>query len=225
MIEFEWNKTRFSLIAVGGGTLYKDIAFHSHSANSYELHFILSGKGSLITKEKEYPLCASSFFLTGPNFYHAQKSDANDPVQDIYIYLQKTSQTKQKNIFSDTFLNQNFFFANSFDSTAAQQIFSEYKGKKADYKSAVSGLLCLLLTQITRLYLPESFREVSDSDNLYDRRFLIIENAFLYDKNITLSSLSEKIGLCPRQTQRLLNKYYGQSFRQKLRESKEADKN
>ena len=78
----------------------------------------------------------------------------------------------------------------------------------------------LLLTQIARVYLPQ-FNSISeDNDSLYDRRFFIIESAFIDNpENITISDFSESLGLCERQVQRLLKKYYGKSFTQKKEES------
>lgn len=58
------------------------------------------------------------------------------------------------------------------------------------------------------------------AEELNDRRFVLIEQAFLYTPDLTLSELAEKIGVCERQTQRLLKKYYGKTFREKKKESK-----
>ena len=59
-----------------------------------------------------------------------------------------------------------------------------------------------------RLYRPDFISTDISAENLNDKRFVIIENEFLYNKKITLRDLSEKIGLCERQAQRLLSKYY-----------------
>ena len=89
-----------------------------------------------------------------------------------------------------------------------------------DYKSAIGGLAMKLLTDITRLFLPDTFSEAISPENLNDRRFIIIEQEFLFNPKPTLTELSGKLGICERQTQRLLKKYYGKSFREKKRESR-----
>lgn len=76
-----------------------------------------------------------------------------------------------------------------------------------------------LLTRITRLYAPADYSAPEKDENLNDMRFLIIENMFLYNKDFTLKDLSRKLGVCERQTQRLLKKYYGKTFREKVKES------
>lgn len=218
MISFSWNNVLFDITDIGGGVLGEDIPRHAHSKNSYELHFIVDGNGLLITDTDKYQLSSSDFFITGPNVYHEQLADKSNPVSDVFIMLQAVNADKP-NALSSIFLENHFYFARDFDLSIAQLILTEFRGKGADYKSAVSGLAMKLLTDITRLLLPDTFSDGKSFDGLYDRRFVIIEQAFLYTPDITLSLLSEKIGLCERQTQRLLKKYYGKSFREKKRES------
>ena len=72
--------------------------------------------------------------------------------------------------------------------------------------------MIIILTQITRLLLPKDFQEFANKENLNDKRFAIIEQAFLYENEITLTKLSQMIGLCVRQ-------YYVKSFRVIIEES------
>lgn len=218
MIRFNWNNVLFDMTDIGGGVLGENIPRHAHAKKSYELHFILSGKGKLITDTNEYDLSAGNFFITGPNIYHGQIADKNDPVRDIFMMFQAVS-TDKANAISSAFLENHFCFFKEFDMMIAQCIFDEFQNKSPDYESAVSGLSMKLLTDITRRFLPDTFGENIPPESLYDRRFVIIEQAFLYTPDLTLSELSDKIGLCERQTQRLLRKYYGKSFREKKKES------
>ncbi len=219
MIEFYWNDVLFNMTDIGGGTLGKDIPRHAHSINSYELHFITGGKGILITDTNKYELTKPNFFITGPNVYHEQIADKSNPVNDIFIMYQAV-RTDKANAVSSVFLENCFCFFEDFDVSTAQQILQEYRQKNVDYESVVCGLSMKLLTDITRHFMPSGFVENAAYTGLYDRRFVIIEQALLYTPDITLTELSRKIGLCERQTQRLLKKYYGKSFREKKRESK-----
>lgn len=219
MINFAWNNVLFNMTDIGGGTLGKNIPRHAHSKDSYELHFILDGKGLLITDTNKYELTKGNFFITGPNIYHEQTTEKNNPVKDVFVMLQAVN-TNKANAVSSTFLETHFCFFKEFDITIAQQILTEYRNKKVDYESAVCGLTMKLLTDITRLLLPNTFSKSISNESLFDRRFVIIEQAFLYTPNLTLTELSNKIGLCERQTQRLLQKYYGKTFREKKRECK-----
>lgn len=217
MIELNWNNIKFDITDIGGGVLGEDIPRHAHSKNSYELHFITDGYGTLITDTKSYNLKAGDFFITGPGIYHEQRADTDNPVQDVFIMLQAFN-TDKANVVSSTFLSTHFFFACGFDMNTAKEILKEFREKRTDYKSAVAGLSMKLLTDITRLLLPPSFSENMSAESLNDRRFVIIEQSFLYSPDITLAELSKRIGVCERQTQRLLKKYYGKTFRQKKKE-------
>lgn len=218
MIKFNWCDTEFDIADLGGGTLRQSIAGHAHSKNSYELHFIIGGHGKLIIDSKEYSLKSGNVFITGPGIYHEQKTDKNDPLSDIFIYMQKKD-GKGKNAMAQTFLDTHFWFTESFESETAMQIVEEYKKNAPGGKWIIAGLMMKLLTEITRVYLPADFKETTASDSLNDKRFIIIENSFLYNSDLTLGELSERIGLCERQAQRLLMKYYGKTFRQKKKEA------
>lgn len=218
MIRFIWNNVVFDITDIGGGALGDDIPRHAHSKNSYELHFILGGSGELITDTRLYQLEAGDFFITGPGVYHEQRADKENPVQDVFLMLQVVD-TRKANVISSTFLENHFCFFKGFDTDIAQGILFEFREKRIDYKSAVSGLTMKLLTDISRCLLPDTLSENKNSDSLNDRRFVIIEQAFLYTPDLTLAELADRIGLCERQTQRLLKKYYGKSFREKKRES------
>lgn len=209
----------FDITDIGGGVLDFDIQRHAHSKNSYELHFIIGGKGELVTDTDRYALTAGDFFITGPNVYHGQHTDKADPLQDIFLMLQVVNADKA-NAISSAFLATHFYHSKAFDFAIAKQIADEFKNKKVDYKSAIGGLAMKLLTDITRLFLPSAFSEAISPENLNDRRFIIIEQEFLFNPKPSLTELSGKLGICERQTQRLLKKYYGKSFREKKRESR-----
>lgn len=217
MINFKWNGIDFSITDIGGGKLGNDIPRHAHAKDSYELHFITAGSGRLITDEKEYELKSGDFFITGEGIYHQQIADREQPVEDVFMMLQVNNAQKVTAIGS-VFLSNRFCFITDFDYSIPAQILKEYRKKMPDFSSAVAGLTMKTLTDITRLILPEEFIDNLSDNNLNDRRFVLIEQAFLYNDNLTLAKLSNIIGLCERQTQRLLKKYYGKSFREKKKE-------
>lgn len=217
MINLKWNGIDFSITDIGGGKLGTDIPRHAHAKGSYELHFITAGGGKLITDDKEYELKSGDFFITGEKIYHQQIADRTNPVEDVFLMLQVNNAQKATAIGA-LFLNCQFCFITDFDYSTAIQILSEYRQKQPDFTSAVAGLTMKILTDITRKNLPKEFIDNLDYNNLNDRRFVLIEQAFLYSDNLTLTELSSTIGLCERQTQRLLKKYYGKSFREKKKE-------
>lgn len=220
MIKFIWNGIEWSVADLGGGPLMEDIEPHSHSKNGYELHFITGGKGTLIAENREYNLKKGCFFVTGPEINHAHLGNSDNPLTDVFIYLQKTNSSKA-NVLGKAFLKNRFYFCNDFDISIPQLILYEHKNQYLDYETAVQGLIICLLTEITRIYLPDENNISIEADNLNIKRFVIIDNEFLYNQKVTLHSLSEKIGVCERQTQRLLKKYYGMSFREKKKQAEQ----
>ena len=219
MIKFEWNGVVFLMTDLGGGKLGQSIPPHAHAKGCYELHFVTGGKGTLITDDKEIELKKDDFFITGPNIAHSQDFDKSNPIEDVFILIQ-VKDGSQKNYVSSVFLEHYFCYFEKTDNTLAKKLLKEYKEKKPDYEYAVAGYLTVILTQIVRKMLPKDFKNIIGKDNLNDKRFAIIEQALLYEKDLTLTKLSTMIGLCERQTQRLLKKYYKKS----VRELKKLDK-
>ncbi|MCQ2519784.1 MAG: AraC family ligand binding domain-containing protein [Lachnospiraceae bacterium] len=215
MIKITWNDYEFKVIQYGLGIFNSDIKGHRHSANSYELHYIVGGEGRLITETKEYKLVPGVFFVTGPDFYHQQNTSKETPLQEIYIYL-LGSDKKSKNSLVTTFMNTTFYFGRVKKlKSYFEQIIKEDSEKRIGWENAIEGIILQLLVNVTRLYLPNSFEYSYENVNINDSRFLLIEQAFIEgDNNMTLTELSDKIGVCERQTQRLLKKYYGKSFKE-----------
>lgn len=87
-MKINWRGYEFKWIQGGLGVLTEDIAGHVHSKNSYEIHYIVGGKGELLTAEKSYNLREGMFFITGPNVYHEQKTHKEDPLTEVHCYLQ-----------------------------------------------------------------------------------------------------------------------------------------
>lgn len=220
MINFKWNDFDFALFGLGKGVFLKDMAGHSHSKNSYELHFIVDGEGTLTTDTKTYTLSKGDFFVTGPNVYHQQSTNPEKPLTEYYLYIQ-VSDKKTNNALVSTFMANHFFFCRNCELFyLVENMLHEDKEKKWGYENIIAALMQILMTEITRLYWPDFKATTKNTENLNDRRFILIEQAFINDpEGITLPKLSGIIGLCERQTQRLLEKYYGMSFSQKKSES------
>ena len=207
------------MIQFDKGIFTKDMTGHIHSANTYELHYITEGRGTLTTDSRVYPLSQGDFFITGPGIYHQQSTDKKNPLTEIYIYLQ-TDGEKTSDVLVSAFLANHFYFGRHDEFREYfELILKEKREKELGYAAAVGAVMQLLLTQIARIYLPQFHGVSENNDSLNDRRFFIIESAFIDNpENITLTDLSESLGLCERQVQRLLKKYYGKSFSEKKEE-------
>lgn len=220
MINFNWNDYDFKILQYGKGVFKKDMAGHSHSAYGYELHYVISGDGVLNTADNSYVLSEGMFFITGPNIYHQQCTNKSNPLSEIFIYLEGSGKETQNYLVS-SFLSTPFFICHNEDlAYYFKKIITEQQEQKLGYENAVIAFTILLLTEITRIYHPDYICSKPMNENLNDTRFIAIDNAFINNPDtITLSQLSDEIGLSERQTQRLLKKYYGKSFRQKKNEA------
>ena len=109
MISFLWNGYEFKIVQYGVGVFRKDMTGHSHSKNSYELHYITNGKGKLTTDSNVYQLSKGDFFITGPEIYHQQSTNIEEPLHEIFIYLQ-TNGKKTNDTLVSAFLSTHFYF-------------------------------------------------------------------------------------------------------------------
>ena len=219
MRELYVGESSYKLISISNGKFHFDINGHKHSSESYEIHFCLGGKGSVVLEERKYDLYKNMIYVTGPDVWNRQIIDKEDPLDEICIYIQKVSTGKDR--LSRTF-NSTHFWVGPANETIKNLFFSllSLKEQRTYYanekKNHFTGLI---IAELSYLYTPDFLMEVDDT--LDDTKFMIIEMAFIYDYHfITLEELSERLGLSPRQTQRILQEYYGTSFREKLIKSR-----
>ena len=202
---------------------------HSHSKNSYEIHYIPYGKGQLKISSATYEVVPNTLYVTGPSVEHEQIPDKEDPMVEycIYFKIAKRNTIPKKagaSSFLQLFENTKFWFGQDTQDLhpLMQQIFFEMENKYTGYMIQVETLLQQLVVRLIRNYENRIKSSVQfKPSNLTDSRYFMIEKCFLFEyQNITLDSLSKRIGLSPRQTERLLKQYYGKTFLQKCTEAK-----
>lgn len=224
---FSIENTSFTILSICLEKLVKPIPKHSHSKNSYELHYISYGYGTLIADGKEYDITPGTFFMTGPGVAHEQVSLPSDPMTEYCIYLQVNSQGQTvPESMMDTFLKCDFWIgmAESSIHELMKQIFAELETQVQGYELMLQSLLQQLILQTTRHYNQKegsALNRSSSPTNLSDLTYLIIEEAFLYDyRDLTLDTLARQVNLGKRQTERLLQKHYNKTFLQKRTEAR-----
>lgn len=200
------------------------IPAHSHGTGCYEIHFIAAGRGSLQTESGDYAIEPDSLFVTGPHVVHAQQPDTADPMQEYCVYLRTALSGKTPSPLAEAFCSVPFWFGRDNGEIRAifQQIFHEFTQKRTGYTVQVQLLLSQLLVKLVRHYetaqctgAPAAYRPHTDAVPF------IIEECFLYEyRTLTLQTLAERLGFSPRQTQRLLKRYYGRTFQQKKQEAR-----
>ncbi len=225
-ISFTIESTRFTILSLVSEKLIRPIPMHAHSKNSYELHYVAAGEGLLNSGGEQYRIHPGTVFMTGPGVEHEQISDPENPMTEYCVYL-KTEQREcpQKESLSEKFTGTLFWM--SYDGSSLHPIikstFSELEGSMLGRELMIESLMRQLILSMIRLYdsgkIPAG--SVSERRPSADLSYLIIEEAFLYDyKSVTLDSLSKKLGLGSRQTERLLKEHYNKTFQQKKTESR-----
>lgn len=226
-LSFEIAETQFDIISLCLETLSNPIPRHVHSKNSYELHFISRGYGTLIIDDKKYDITPDCLFMTGPGVPHEQISVQNDPMKEYCIYLQVIpGKINQKNELVRTFLDCNFWFGIADENIhqLMRQVFLELENRHSGYELMLQSVLQQIILSMARLYKENQAvnqQKTISNVNVSDQSYLIIEEAFLYDyKTITLEELAERVSLGARQTERLLQKHYNKTFLQKKTEAR-----
>lgn len=226
-LTFSIDRTFFTILSICLEKLMSPIPKHCHSKNSYELHYISYGYGTLITNDKKYDIIPGSLFMTGPGIEHEQISYLDDPMTEYCIYLKVDSQNgKHKNKLIQSFEHCAFWIGtdNNCIHELMKQIMFELEAKNIGYEFVLQALLQQVILQMIRYYNKETltnFNHIAPLQNVSDLSFLIIEEAFLYDyKSITLEDLANRVNLGKRQTERLLRQHYNKTFLQKKTEAR-----
>lgn len=207
----------------------RSIPPHSHSKNSYEIHYIPFGRGKAVIDGNSYDIVPNTLFITGPFIKHSQIPDSEDPMCEYCIYLKigrcaaPSSSSAEKNL-AKAFRQTDFWFGqdNQDIHTLMKQLFFELEHRYTGYSIQAEILLKQLIIKLARNYEGQmESNSYADAPNLFDNKYLIIEECFLYEyRTLTLDALSSRLGLGIRQTERLLKLHYGKTFLQKKTEAR-----
>ena len=237
-LSFDISNITFDVLSLSHEQIIKPYPRHAHSKNSYELHFVPQGSGTLVIDTQKYDITPGTLFMTGPEVPHEQISDSKNPMTEYSIYMQ-VRQPLPKEIppLVQIFLECSFWFGRAEESiyTLTNQLFAELQNHQSGYELMIQTILPQFILEVARHYSgyeKQTYKQIqnptqvaapfsSSLQTISEKASLIIEEAFLYDyKTITLTELANRVSLGERQTERLLQKHYGQSFIQKKTEAR-----
>ena len=164
--------------------------------------------------------------MTGPHVEHAQSPLLSDPMQEycVYFHFPGSSRVKKPSLLMDSFLSARFWIGQDAQGIhfLMKQLFDELEHHYTGYRNQVELLLSQLIICLVRNYEQEKKPEYRFADtNLYNSKSMIIEEYFLYEyRTLSLDILADRLKLSTRQTQRLLQEYYGKTFQQKKAEAR-----
>lgn len=235
-IKFEIEHVPISALKISFERVNFPYPSHSHGKDSYEIHYIPFGQGTLISQGISYPINSNTLYITGPHMDHEQIPNKIDPMVEYCIYLKldksqldlNNRAKKLTNIASnhilEIFESHKFWFGEDKQEIhlLMKKIFNELELKYTGYILNVQTLLQQLIVLIVRNYENNKTSSSHFSrSTINDSKYLMIEESFLYEyQTITLEKLSLRLNLSRRQTERLLHKYYDKTFLQKKAESK-----
>lgn len=225
-IRINLDGTGFRILNIAQETLHRIIPSHSHGYQSYEIHYILHGQGKVVIDGILYSVEPGTLYVAGPHITHAQIPKTSDPMVDFCIYLQLEDTFGIPSYSLGTlFSSRSFWIGGNIQQLEPllTQLLKELEQRRLGYTILVESLLQQIIVCILRNYdTPSAAPSHPFSEApLSDARAFIIEEAFLYEyATLTLEQLARKLGLCERQTQRMLLHYYGKTFREKRNEAR-----
>lgn len=234
-IQFTMEQTRFTVLNLIYERFLRSIPNHSHSDNSYEIHYVPYGYGTAHINGKAYAITPNTLYVTGPHIEHTQEPLKSDPMVEYCIYIKieklKThASLRSKKTITNAFQEVSFWYGQDSQNILPlmQQLFFELSAKPSGYHIQVETLLKQCIVSMIRNYegglpLHEKAKVQSplERSNLYDQKYIVLEECFLYEyQEITLEKLARRLGLGIRQTERLLKEHYGKTFLQKKTDAK-----
>jgi Transcriptional regulator containing an amidase domain and an AraC-type DNA-binding HTH domain len=201
--------------------------FNTHKHNSYEFHFIPQGKGILRIGNMRYDILPGCFYLTGPDVYHEQISDNDEPMEEYSINLElkyldswnkKDSSNPVQEILgiNGILLNSSFWLGKDTYSSwqLIQKVIEEYQEPMLGYYRNIESLITQLIINIVRCF--DRHKKVlykKTSETLHQNRKKIIDSFFReYFKPLKPEILANLLGVSVRQMERIILQYYGMTF-------------
>lgn len=199
-----------------------------HMHTIYELHCISEGNGILYTQNEKYSMTAGTTCLTGPEVYHGQSSGVENPVDEYCVRFNLEYKPQSGSDPSETRLiksiTDNPFFVTHCDIEILQivkEMLAEACSKLPGYKKALEILFCELLLKLSRfcanIEKPDKVVQL-DKPGISDVKSTLDSMFFSYDKAPSVEEIIEKMNISRRHFSRLMQKYYGMSYTEKITE-------
>lgn len=221
-IHFQFEGVCFDALSMVLERFERVIPMHSHGEGCYELHYISEGYGKLTAEGRVYEITPNTLFVTGPHVEHEQTPARENPMEEYCVYLRQRSNQSgsvEESALLLAFLGTSFWLGQDRQGMKRlmTELFDELKTRPVGYRKQAELLLSQIIICMIRNYESSGKTEWSGQTRSQDEgRSLLIEEYFLYEyQHPSLKELADRLNLSERQTQRLLQKFYGKSFIQK----------
>ena len=163
----------------------------------YIIHYVISGKGSLVLEGKFYKICANQAFIIPPNTRYFYQADEYDPWEYVWINFDGTQAVQFLNLKSPV-VNIDYSFFKNLSSC------KEYAGQEAEY---IAGRLFLIMVEITKkTYISNYVLMVKNYITAY------------YSQDIKISEIADTIGLNRKYLAKIFKKSTGKTMSEFLLE-------
>jgi len=198
---------------------------HNHA--NFEYHMILQGSARFDTEEYTYPLMQDDAVLVFPYAFHRFSDQSRDSaVLSFSFSVSKVQKSRGKDYYSavcERLNRENIVLTIAQDASMADElrkIMQNIYSEKLFAEEETKALLILLFSKLLS-HLSEDERDKGEDyteSAEYDARIYMIEEYFneYYMEDITLRQLSELLGLSEKQTERMIDRAFGEGFQQHL---------
>ena len=222
-----------------GLTVYLDENLHvtsgsaatgPHSHHIFELRYIERGECKITVDQEELTVPEGAIILTHPNEYHylSGKTDASLSQYVLRFGLEElpvrasVGRTRAREELICALFGVRIIKDAASVGEMLVRLDREMKARRAGYVGSLVHLSSLALTELARLFLPESSAVFPPEDLKYQGLLLTrLEQFFSWrhgEKDIKIGALAKDIGLSERHTGRIVSAVYGMSFSKKLAE-------
>ncbi|WP_135555243.1 helix-turn-helix transcriptional regulator [Paenibacillus cymbidii] len=199
---------------------------HNHVA--YELHFFVGGSGTMFADGREIAIRSPSVHLIGPHVYHAFTAENADPLTRFYLQF-AFAETNSRDDCSlppsealqikEALERIGYLLFDDPEPLLllTEQIKAQFASPLLGYYTQIRSLFMQLIVLIARTIRPAAESYALSAKIQDDLRTRVIE-MYLdeYRRNLTLEELADRLHMSAKQTNRVMRKYYGVSFKQKL---------
>lgn len=227
-ISFEVENCPFHTLRMGHFFLENSVPAHSHGANTYEIHYIISGYGKVKLGDDYYDLNPNTFYVNGPQVVHSHISFPDNPICEYAILIEMdASKAKQIDQQTPSILQllqaRPFWIGESCQNlqNIVRQLYHELDNQYFGYEECMKSLMSLLVSAAVRTLAEKDITYPKPITSSVSNKSVIADEYFLYEcKTLSLEGLSKRLGLSPRQTERYLKEHYNKTFIQKKTESR-----
>lgn len=206
-----------------------DIKPHKHM--NYELHAVSEGTGKLMVADRTFDITPGSMYLTGPGVVHGQQSDCMDEygMRFDLEYRPSAAGEKSDRILARNLIDRPFFFlckAPDFWHLQIGEIIREAHMQLPGFRQKLTGIFMSFIVELGRLSAEISGNDLNPPDSqtigAIDIKSRLDTYFFGFNQAVTPEMIQSELHITRRSFSRLMQKYYGMTYTEKMNEQRIA---